>query len=189
MRNILKPFWLVLALLFLFEAWAFERFRALGQWIVARLPLQRVKTVLQAGIAQLPPIATLVLFSIPVLVIIPFKFAGLWLIAHRHVVLGAGVFLAAKFVGLAVTAFLFDLCRDKLMQMTWFVRFYDMVLRLKQWADDRVEPFRQGAKAAISPILLALRAPLASIGHDGRGTLERKILAVRRWARARTERA
>ncbi len=189
MRNILKPFWFVLALLFLFEAWAFEQFRALGRWIAARIPLAWVKTALQAAIAHLPPMATLVLFCIPVLVIIPFKLVGLWLIAQRHVFLGAGVFLAAKFVGLAVTAFLFDLCRSKLMQMAWFVRFYHVILRVKQWAHDRVEPFRQGAEAAISRFVARLRALSAAIRHDGRGPFERKILAVRRWARAKTERA
>jgi hypothetical protein len=189
MRNILKPFWLVLALLFLFEAWAFEQFRAFGQWIAAKIPLVQLKAALIATIARLPPVATLILFSIPVLVIIPFKLVGLWLIAHRHIFLGAAVFLVAKFVSLAVTAFLFDLCRSKLMQMARFVRFYQVVLRVKQWAHDRVEPFRQGAKAAMTPFFSGLRVLAASIRQNGRGSFERKILAVRRWARARSERA
>jgi hypothetical protein len=189
MRNLLKPVWFILAIVFLFEAWAFEQFRALGQWIASRIALELAKSALQEGIARLPPMATLILFSIPVLVIIPFKLAGLWLIAHRHVFWGAGVFLAAKFVGLAVTAFLFDLCRSKLMQMRWFMHFYQAVLRVKQWAHDRVEPYRQGAMAAIGPVIAALRRRFAGIHHKGRGTLERKIRVVRRWARARTERA
>jgi hypothetical protein len=188
LRKILKPVWLILALLFLFEVWAFEQFRTFGIWLATAVPLKRLKAALLTGVGRLPPPVTLLLFTLPIVVIIPFKLAGLWLIGHRHVLLGAGVFLIAKFAGLAVTAFLFDLCHDKLMQMRWFVRFYHLLLRAKLWAHAKVEPFRAAAKAAVAPIRAALWQRIAVIRHNGRGSFERRVAAIRRWAR-RTERA
>jgi hypothetical protein len=49
-------------------------------------------------------------------------------------------------VSLGVTAFIFDLTRPKLLQMDWFRRFYDWVVRGIAWAHDLVDPIRRRLK-------------------------------------------
>lgn len=143
MRRLLRPLWFLLALIFLVEAWIWERLEPVVEWIVARIPFARAKAAIAAGIARLPPYATLLVFAIPGLILLPFKLAGLWLIGGGHVIAGGLVFLLAKTVGLAVTAFLFETCRPKLMELGWFARFYALMLRLKAWAREQTEPARR----------------------------------------------
>ncbi len=143
MRRLLRPVWFLLALVFLLEAWLWERLEPGVEWLVARLPFVRLKAAIAAGVARLPPYATLLVFAIPGLILLPFKLAGLWLIGGGHVVAGGLVFLLAKTVGLAVTAFLFETCQSKLMELGWFVRLHDLVLRIKAWARMQTEPARR----------------------------------------------
>ncbi|OYU47283.1 MAG: hypothetical protein CFE31_17315 [Rhizobiales bacterium PAR1] len=142
-RRMLRPLWFFLALLFLVEAWIWERLKPAVAWLVGLIPFERFKAALATGIARLPPYATLLVFAIPGLMLLPFKLAGLWLIGGGHVIAGGLVFLMAKTVGLAVTAFLFETCRPKLMELGWFVRFYALMLRLKDWAHRQTEPARR----------------------------------------------
>lgn len=142
MRRLLRPLWFVLAVLFLIEAWIWERLRPVVAFLVGLIPFERLKAAIVIGIERLPPYATLLVFAIPGLILLPFKLVGLWLIASGHVLAGGFVFLIAKTVGLAVTAFLFETCKPKLMQLTWFARFYDLILRLKAWAHAQTEPAR-----------------------------------------------
>lgn len=143
MRRLLRPLWFLLALIFLIEAWIWERLEPIVEWIVARIPFARAKAAIAAAIMRLPPYATLLVFAIPGLLLLPFKLAGLWLLGKGHVIAGGGVFLLAKTVGLAVTAFLFETCKPKLMQLGWFARFHALMLRLKEWAHRQTEPARR----------------------------------------------
>lgn len=142
MRRLLRPLWFLLALIFLVEAWIWERLDPVVGWVIARLPFKALKVAIAAGIERLPPYATLLVFAVPGLILFPFKLAGLWLIGAGHVVAGGLVFLLAKSVGLGVTAFLFHTCQPKLMQIGWFVRIYNLVLRLRAWAHRQTEPAR-----------------------------------------------
>lgn len=143
MRRLLRPLWFLLALIFLLEAWIWERLDPAVGWIVARLPFKALKAAIAKGIERLPPYATLLVFAVPGLILFPFKLAGLWLIGGGHVIAGGLVFLLAKSVGLGITAFLFHTCQPKLMQIGWFVRFYDFVMRAKAWAHRQTEPARR----------------------------------------------
>lgn len=174
MRRLTRFFWFLLALVFLFEAWIWERLAPVVGWIVARIPLAALKAAMAAGIARLPPYATLLVFAIPALILFPFKLAGLWLIGKGHLVLGTGVFLLAKTVGLAVTAFLFETCKPKLMQLRWFVRLHDWLLRVRAWAHAQTEPARR-----------MIRAIRARIGGQ-RSRLLALLMRIRRrsWRRA-----
>jgi hypothetical protein len=145
-RRLLRPLWFFLAALFLVEAWLWERLKPVVAWLVTLIPFERIKVALAAGIARLPPYTTLLVFAIPGLMLLPFKLAGLWLIGSGHVIAGGLVFLLAKTVGLAVTAFLFETCRPKLMELGWFVRFYALMLRLKDWAHRQTEPARRALR-------------------------------------------
>lgn len=143
MRRLSRLFWTFVALVFLVEAWLWDRLAPLVAWLVARLPLARLKQAAADGISRLPPYATLLVFAVPGLLLFPFKLAGLWLVSRGHILLGGLVFLLAKTVGLAVTAFLFETCRPKLMQLGWFVKLHDALLRAKAWALAQTEPARR----------------------------------------------
>jgi hypothetical protein len=79
-------------------------------------------------------------FAIPGLVLLPFKLAGLWLIATGHPLLGLLAFLLAKTVGLAITAFLYETCRPKLMELAWFRGLSAWLARLRDWALRQTAP-------------------------------------------------
>ena len=48
-----------------------------------------------------------------------------------------------KFVGVGVTAFIFDVTRTKLLQMGWFKKIYQFILMLRARAAALVEPVKQ----------------------------------------------
>jgi hypothetical protein len=48
--------------------------------------------------------------------------------------------LFAKLAGLGTTAFVFDACREKLLQLVWFRLLYESLLALRDWAHTMVDP-------------------------------------------------
>ncbi|MBB4843439.1 hypothetical protein HNP55_001958 [Paucibacter oligotrophus] len=111
---------LLLALLILFEEWGWQPLaRALAR--LGQLPLFRQ---LEGWIRGLPPYAALALLVLPSLLILPVKLGALWLITQGRSLLGLGLILAAKLVGTAVVARLFQLIQPALMQLPWFARLY-----------------------------------------------------------------
>jgi hypothetical protein len=146
MRRLLRPFLILLALVFLFEAWLWQHLAPLVAWVVARIPLRRIKAAVAAAIEGLPPAATLVVFVVPVLLLLPLKFLGLWMLA-RGLWLGAvGVLALAKVVSLGVTAFIFDLTRPKLLQLVWFRWLYERVMVWLDWAHALIDPIKRRVK-------------------------------------------
>src|SRR3979409_2584623 len=109
MRRLLRPLWILLALVFLIEAWLWAHLAPIVAWIVARLPLNAIKRRLATWIDGLPPAATLAVFIVPFIVLLPLKFLEVWFFAHRNWVGAIAVLIAAKLLGLGVTAFIFDL--------------------------------------------------------------------------------
>src|SRR5262249_33208349 len=143
MRRLLHPLLVLLALVFLFEAWLWDISAPVVGWIVARIPLRVVKEKIAAGVARLSPAVTLVVFIVPVLLLLPLKFLALWMLAHDHW-LGALAGLAfAKLMSVGVTAFIFDLTRPKLLQLAWFQRLYDRVMVWLAWAHALVDPVKR----------------------------------------------
>jgi hypothetical protein len=143
MRRINRFLLILLALVFLLEAWLWEHLSPLVAWIVARLPLRALKEKIAAGISDLPPAATLVVFVIPFIVLLPLKFLDLYLLAHRQWLAAILVLVLAKLLGLGVTAFIFDLTKPKLLQLTWFRWLYEKVLTWLAWAHELVDPIKQ----------------------------------------------
>ncbi len=43
MRRLLQPVWVLLAVIFLIEAWLWDHLEPLVAWVVARIPLQTFK--------------------------------------------------------------------------------------------------------------------------------------------------
>ena len=146
MRRLLRPFLILLALLFLFEAWLWTHLAPIVAWVVARIPLCAIKEKVAAWIEHLPPAATLVVFIVPVLLLLPLKFLGLWMLAHGYWLGALSVLALAKIVSLGVTAFIFDLTRPKLLQLAWFRRLYERVMVWLVWAHELVDPIKRGIK-------------------------------------------
>jgi hypothetical protein len=146
MRRLLRPLLILLALVFLFEAWLWEHLAPIVAWIVARIPLRELKARITTAIESLPPTATLVVFIVPVLLLLPLKFLGLWMLAHGYWLGALAVLALAKVISLGVTAFIFDLTRPKLLQLAWFARFYERVLVWLAWAHALVDPIKARIK-------------------------------------------
>ncbi len=175
MRRFLRPLWIVLALLFLVEAWLWDHLAPVVARIVNLIPLARLKLWLAAAIADLPPWATLFVFLVAFVAMLPLKFIEVYFLATHNWLGAAAVIVGVKIVGLGVTAFIFDVTRDKLLQMIWFRRLYEWVLRLRQWAHDITEPVRARARQ-----LLWLLKPRRA------GRFARRLMRLRRnaWRRA-----
>lgn len=141
-QRLLQPLWYALAILFLIEAWLWEKLEPVVAWAVALIPLERLKAWLADRVDSLSPAMTLVVFAVPVLPLFPLKLIGLWLLAHKYWVSAIGVILIGKLVGVGVTAFIFDVTKPKLLQMDWFRRLYERVLRVRAWARTLTEPLR-----------------------------------------------
>jgi hypothetical protein len=143
MRRLLRPLLILLALFFLLEAWLWDHLAPIVARIVARLPLRALKAWIAAWIAHLPPAATLLVFVVPVLTLLPIKMLGLWLLAHGFWLGALAVLMLAKVVSLGVTAFIFDLTRPKLLQMAWFRRLYGQVMAWLAWAHGLIDPLKR----------------------------------------------
>ncbi|HTS40598.1 MAG TPA: hypothetical protein VMH84_08680 [Xanthobacteraceae bacterium] len=146
MRRFTRPLLILLALVFLFEAWLWEHLSPVVAWVVARLPLKRFKEWLADNIRGLSPAWTLIVFIVPFILLIPLKFLEVFLIAKRQWLAAIAVLVFAKLLGLGVTAFIFDLTRPKLLQMAWFHRVYEVVLGWLAWAHALVDPIKQQIK-------------------------------------------
>jgi hypothetical protein len=173
MRRLLRPFLVLLAMIFLVEAWLWHHLAPVVEWIVARIPLRAVKAWLASTIARLPPAATLIVFVVPVALLVPFKLAGLWLLAQKQWAAAGVVLILAKLVGLGVTAFIFEVTRPKLMQMAWFRWLYDRVMVWLAWAH-----------AITDPIKLRIKSLLYLFGPKRAGRTMRLLWRIRRRMRA-----
>lgn len=138
----LRPLWVLLALLFLLEAWLWEHLEPVVAWFVRLVAWDRLRERLRRGIAALPPWATLIVFVIPFIVLFPLKILEVWLLAHKQWLAAALVLVLAKLLGLGVTAFIFEATREKLLQMAWFRRLFDWFIWARDWAHAQTEPIR-----------------------------------------------
>jgi len=147
MRRLTRPLLILLALVFLIEAWLWDHLKPIVAWFVALLPLAALKARVTAAIEQLPPYATLLVFLVPVILLLPLKFLGLWMLAHGLWLGAVAVLGLAKVVSLGVTAFIFEITRPKLLQLPWFRWLYEHVLVWLAWAHGLVDPIKARIKA------------------------------------------
>jgi hypothetical protein len=143
MRRLLQPFWVLLAVIFLIEAWLWDHLEPIVERIVAWVPLRAFKQWLSERVDTLSPAMTLIVFAVPVIPLFPLKLVGLWLLANEYWVSAVVVIVIGKFVGVGVTAFIFDVTRTKLLQMDWFKKIYQFILMLRAKAAALVEPVKQ----------------------------------------------
>jgi hypothetical protein len=146
LRRLLQPLWVLLAIVFLIEAWLWDHLEPIVAWFVSMLPMRAFKQWLADRVDALSPAMTLIVFAVPVIPLFPLKLVGLWLLAHEYWTSAIFTILFAKFVGVGVTAFVFDVTRDKLLQMAWFGRMYDWFMWARDRAHEITEPVRERAR-------------------------------------------
>jgi hypothetical protein len=146
MRRLLQPFWVLLAVIFLIEAWLWDHLEPIVARVVALLPLRTFKQWLADRVDALSPAMTLIVFIVPVIPLFPLKLVGFWLLAHEYWVSAILTIIFAKFLGVGVAAFIFDVTRDKLLEMDWFETLYEFVMELRTKADALVDPVKSRIK-------------------------------------------
>src|SRR6202158_486941 len=149
MRRLLQPVWILLAIIFLIEAWLWDHLEPIVAWFVALIPLRTFKQWLADRVDALSPAMTLIVFIVPVIPLFPLKLVGLWLLAHEYWISAILTIIFAKFLGVGVAAFIFDVTRDKLLEMDWFERLYEFVMELRARAHALVDPIKLRIKAAL----------------------------------------
>jgi hypothetical protein len=149
MRRLLQPIWVLLAIIFLIEAWLWDHLEPIVARVVALIPLHSFKQWLADRVDALSPAMTLIVFIVPVIPLFPLKLIGLWLLAHEYWISAILTIIFAKFLGVGVAAFIFDVTRDKLLEMDWFETLYEFVMELRAKANALVDPIRLRIKDAL----------------------------------------
>ncbi len=143
MRRLLQPVWVLLAVIFLIEAWLWDHLEPIVARVVAWIPLRAFKVWLAERVDMLSPAMTLVIFIVPVIPLFPLKLIGLWLLMHEYWLSAIVTIVLGKFLGVGVTAFIFDVTRSKLLEMRWFERLYEFVLMVRGKAMELVDPIKR----------------------------------------------
>jgi hypothetical protein len=170
LRRLLQPFWVLLAIIFLIEAWLWDHLEPIVEKIVAWIPLRQFKQWLSDRVDALSPAMTLIVFAVPVIPLFPLKLIGLWLLAHEYWLTSISILVFAKFAGVGITAFIFDVTREKLLEMRWFEVLYEFIMML-----------RDRAKALVAPIKQRIREILRG---DGEGWSARTLRLIQRFRRS-----
>jgi hypothetical protein len=149
MRRILQPIWVLLAIIFLIEAWLWDHLEPIVAWFVALIPLRAFKQWLADRVDTLSPAMTLIVFVVPVIPLFPLKLVGFWLLAHEYWLSAVFTIILAKFLGVGVAAFVFDVTRDKLLEMDWFESLYEFVIEMRAKARELVDPIKSRIRDAL----------------------------------------
>lgn len=150
LRRLLQPVWVLLAIVFLIEAWLWDHLEPIVARVVAAIPLARFKQWLTERVDALSPATTLIVFAVPIVPLFPLKLVGLWLLTHEYWTSAIFTIVFAKMLGVGVTAFVFDVTRDKLLEMRWFERIYDLVLKVRAKAAELVDPIKRRIRELIA---------------------------------------
>jgi len=169
-RRLLQPLWVLLAIVFLIEAWLWDHLEPVVAWVVSIIPLRTFKQWLTERVDALSPAMTLIVFIVPIIPLFPLKLIGMWLLVHEHWMSAVFTILFAKLLGVGVTAFVFDVTRPKLLEMGWFERMYDFIMALRAKAKALVDPI----KARIVEIL----------SGDGEGWSVRTLRLIQRFRKS-----
>ncbi len=170
MRRILQPIWILLAVIFLIEAWLWDHLEPIVAWFVRLIPLRAFKQWLAERVDTLSPAMTLIVFIVPIIPLFPLKMIGVWLLTQEYWMSAIVTILFAKLLGVGVTAFVFDVTRDKLLQMDWFEKLYEFVMGL-----------RAKAAALVDPVKLQITKALRG---DGTGWSSRTLRLVQRFRKS-----
>jgi hypothetical protein len=170
LRRLLQPFWVLLAVIFLIEAWLWDHLEPIVARVVEWIPLREFKQWLAERVDTLSPAMTLIVFIVPVIPLFPLKLVGLWLLANEYWASAIVIIIFAKFVGVGVTAFIFDVTRPKLLEMEWFEKLYEYIMALRAKATALVDPVK--------------RRILEMVRGDGTGWSARMVRLIQRFRKS-----
>ena len=170
MRRLLQPIWVLLAVIFLIEAWLWDHLEPIVARFVALIPLRAFKHWLAERVDTLSPTMTLIVFIVPVIPLFPLKLVGFWLLAHEYWLSAIFTIAFAKLVGVGFTAFVFDVTRPKLLEMGWFEKIYEFIIALRAKAAALVEPYK--------------RRVLEILGSDSGGWSSRMLRLIQRFRKS-----
>ncbi|MEI6714322.1 MAG: hypothetical protein WCO60_11255 [Verrucomicrobiota bacterium] len=125
-RHILDPLVFIVAVILVFEEWLWDTLKIRLQRL-SRLP---AVAAFELQIRKLPPWAALLVLILPGIILIPFKVAAIYLIAHHRPFFGLFTLLIAKLTGTALAAYLFDLVRNNARRLSWFNVVYLRIIAL-----------------------------------------------------------
>ena len=179
MRRLTRPLLILIAIVFLIEAWLWRHLGPVVVRVVARIPLRAVKAWTAGALRKLPPPASLVVFILPVVALFPFKLLGLWLLANQQWLGATVVLVFAKLVGVAITAFVFEVTKPKLLRMAWFRWLYEHVMAWLDWAHRLVDP----TKHRIRRLIRVLRAKQTGRALRLLWRIRHRVQAARRAAK------
>ena len=157
LRRILRGlFTIPLALWIFLEEWVWDEMLAFMSWLGKLPPIHWA----EAQFAKLPPYAALIAFIIPGAILLPFKLAAFWLIAHGHGIYGLWVFIVAKVIGTAFLARIFSLTKPALLTIGWFNHAYVAITGWKErlYAYVRALPAYQRIRELAQAMKLAIKA-------------------------------
>ena len=187
MKRLARPFWVALALVFLFEAWLWDVLQPIVGRVVNFIPWGKIKPAFLRMVERLSPQATLVVFAIPFIVLLPVKVLEFWLLAQRQWIAAIIVLVSAKLIGLGLTAFIFEATKDKLLQMAWFDRLYEFFMWARDWAHEKIEPvrrqLREWSQEAVAPVMRRVRRWRRMLQPRHAGRLFQRVMRIRRRMR------
>ena len=132
--------------------------------------MRTFKQWLADRVDALSPAMTLIVFIVPVIPLFPLKLVGLWLLTHEYWIPAILTIIFAKFLGVGVAAFVFDVTRPKLLEMAWFEKLYEFVLAM-----------RAKAMALVNPVKLRI---LELLGGNGEGWSSRMLRLIQRFRKS-----
>jgi hypothetical protein len=168
----------LLALVIVFEEWGWRPLAA----VLAQFARLKPVSLLEAYIQRLPPYGALLVFGAPSLLLLPLKLVALYLIASGQEVAATALFIAAKVVGTAIVARLFQLTEPQLLRIPWFAWAYGRFMPWKEALTAWVRaswPWRYGrvvkerVRRLLQPLTRAIRAEAAQLLSRMRGWLGR----------------
>ncbi len=158
-KVLLKPAIWLLAIIFLIEEFLWDKTGDL----MARLGALRLVHLVEQWISSMSAYPAMLVFLMPSATLIPAKLIGLHAIATGHVLLGSGVFLAAKVIGMALFSRIFTLTRPALLQLSWFHKLYEKVMEYR----NRIHAYLD-TWAAYQLVRQRIRAVLQALKGNGK---------------------
>lgn len=110
-----------IALLLVFEEWGWVPLASFFNRLAKALAIWKK---IEIFISKLSPTLSFVFLLVPMVMLLPMKFLGLYFIDIGHVISGVGVIIISKIFGTAIFARLYTLTLPNLLKIKWFAKFY-----------------------------------------------------------------
>jgi len=141
--------WTALALIFLAVSWAWDVVAPLVQAMIDVLPLRRLKLWAHNVLENLSPYPTLLVFLIPLALSEVIKLISFLAFARGQIFGGALIYLLAEIVRFGLAAYVWSVCREKLLSIEWVEKFHAWLLRVNDWAQERIAPLKAWVRQAL----------------------------------------